>query len=61
MGRWMAATLACGPQALPSDESAGCLARFWEKETLGIEVTVPANVQTVLARVAERQELTLGL
>ena len=44
MGRWTAAVYACGPKAVLSDESAGCLAHFWEKETLGIEVTVPANV-----------------
>ncbi len=44
MGKWMAGVLACGPKAALSDESAGCLARIWEKETLGIEITVPADV-----------------
>ncbi len=43
-GKWTAAVIACGPRAALSDESAGCLARFWEKETLGIEVTVPTEV-----------------
>ncbi len=44
-GGWTAAVLACGRQAALSDESAGCLARFWEKETRGVEVTVPPNLK----------------
>ncbi len=40
----MAAVLACGDKAVLSDESSGCLFRFWEKETRGIEVTVPRKV-----------------
>ena len=43
-GRWAAAVYACGPKAVLSDESAGCLSQFWEQESRGIEVTVPANV-----------------
>ncbi len=43
MGRWMAAVLACGPDAALSDESAGCHTRFWEQQTRGIEITVPSS------------------
>jgi predicted transcriptional regulator of viral defense system len=41
-GRWMAAVLACGPQAVLSHASAACL---WEigPSPVGIEVTVPSR------------------
>jgi very-short-patch-repair endonuclease len=43
-GRWMAAVLACGPDAVLSHESAACLWGIRARETRGIEVSLPSNV-----------------
>src|ERR1700730_4431 len=40
-GEWMAAVLACGPDAVLSHYDAGALLEIWPKRTRSIEVSVP--------------------
>jgi len=45
LGRWKAATLACGPEAVLSHGSAGALWGFGEESRGSIEVSVPATAR----------------
>jgi hypothetical protein len=54
-GRWMAATLACGPHAALAAESAATLARMGGREGARVEVIVPPGAPRRLAGIHARE------
>jgi hypothetical protein len=58
-GRWMAAVLACGPDAALSHRSAGTLEGLWAKSGGRIDVTIPRRAPRKHAGVALHRSTTL--
>jgi predicted transcriptional regulator of viral defense system len=59
-GRWMAAVLACGPEAALSHASAAALWGLRPSAATEIAVTVPANVTRTVAGVRVHRARSLG-
>ena len=59
-GRWMAAVLSCGPDAVLSHESAGAFWEIRERERRGIEVSVPATADPRRPGIVVHRRRALG-